>query len=164
MKLVVVTLLMSLTALAFEPIYKEAQSYSNKVSNQFSNMNNPRFCRVETSFIEEKNAIKISAGVVGSPVDYFGWNALIDIKDFPLKEGYRKVFKEPGVTGMVLSYDGNALKFEVLEGEQVWNRLYPFEIQIDSKLLKPKYFVGVMKGFERGPFGLKKHVRQKCKF
>ncbi len=150
---------------AFEPVYKEARSYTNKVSRQFKRGNNPQFCRFETKFDEEKQEIKIKVGVVGSRVDYFGWNAPISIKEFPLKKGFKKIFKIPGVTGMLMTYDGKTLNFQKLKSEKVWNRLYPFSIEIDSKLLNPKRFRGRLEGFERTYFNrLKKHVSQTCLF
>ncbi len=89
----------------------------------------------------------------------------LDPSDLPLKDGFEKVFKTPGSTGMILTYKNRTLTFAKIKSEQVWNRLYPFSISVDQNLANPKSFKGVMEGYERTRLGrLKKHVVQSCNF
>jgi len=157
--------LFSLSAFSFTPIYKETENFKVKVSKKYRDQNHPRFCKFETFLSKDKKSIKLKMGVVGSPVDYFGWNMQIDLNELPLKKGFVKRFKTPGVTGMMLSYDGTSLKFEKMEDEAVWNNLYLFEVQIDPSLESPKSLTAVMQGFDKDIFGrFRKHVKSTCEF
>ena len=163
MKFLLVLLLLSLNSFAFEPVYKETQKFKIKVGKRWSH--NSKFCKFETRFDYENNQIQIRAGIVGSPVDFFGWNAPLDPKDFPLRSDFKKIYAVPGSSSMVLTYDGKTLRFKLESGEEVWNRLYPFSIEIDPNLQNPKYFSATMEGFETSSFGKpKKHIIQKCWF
>lgn len=163
MKLLVVILASAFSTLAFEPIYKETNSFRNRVARGWSAQNDPKHCKFET-FIKN-NQVNIRAGIVGSPVDYFGWNAPIELEELPLKVGFKKVYATAGTTAMELSYDGKVLTFQKVKSAQVWNRLFPFSIEIDPNLSNPKVFKGTMEGYESARFGgLKKHVSQKCNF
>ncbi len=154
----------STNVFSFTPTYVETEKYKVKTSKQYANQNNPRYCKFETRYNNSKEVIELRAGVVGSPVDYFGWNMELKMNEFPLVEGFRKEFKTPGVTTMVLTYEKGILKFFKHKESKVWNRLYPFSIVIDSELTSPKAFKAVMEGYETTPFGLKKHVKEQCHF
>jgi len=122
------------SAHSFVPTYSDTDSFSVKTSRAYAGQNNPRYCRYETRFNESKNVIEMRVGVVGSPVDYFGWNMPINPKDLPLSVGFTKEYRTPGVTGMVMSYDGKTLTFKKIKNDQVWNRLYPFSVEVDANL------------------------------
>jgi hypothetical protein len=165
MKKIIIALMAVQSVMAFEPQYIETKNFKVKTSKEYQRQNNPRYCRFQTNLDDSNKAIDLRIGVVGSPVDYFGWNMQIDLADLPLKEGYEKVFKSPGTTGMILTYKNGVLEFKRIKSEQVWNRLYPFSIKVGSNLDSPKNFKGSMEGFQRTALGsLKKHVVQSCNF
>lgn len=155
----------TISAFSSDEVLVETNNFSVKTSKQFARQNNPRFCRFKTEINIDTRQIKIRVGVVGSPVDYFGWNMPIDLQDLPLTEGYSRKYKSPGVTGMIMTYTNGTLTFKKMKSEKAWNRLYPFSLKIDSNLKSPKSFKGSLEGYERTIFGrLKKHVVAKCNF
>jgi hypothetical protein len=164
MKVIFVILSLA-TTLNASAVLIETDHFSVKTSKQYARQNNPEYCRYKTRVNQETNQLEIRVGVVGSPVDFFGWNMPIDLQELPLTDGFRKEYKSPGVTVMVMTYANNILTFKRMKNENVWNRLYPFKLKIDPSLSKPTFFQGDMMGYERTVFGgLKKHVSAKCNF
>lgn len=152
-------------AAEFSPTYLETTDFRIKNSRGFPNHQQPRLCKFETRFNERKNVIELRIGVVGSPVDYFGWNMPLKKEEFPLKKGFTKYYSAPGTTVMIVYYDGKTLSFKRNKNDSVFTRLYPFSIEVDSHLLRPGKFKGTMEGFEANSFGqLKKHIVQNCRF
>jgi len=164
MKIILFSLILIGNSYANDVLIK-TDKFSVKTSKQYARQNNPRYCRFKTEIDKENNQLKIRIGVVGSPVDYFGWNMPIDLQDLPLVEGFSKNYKSPGTTGMVMSYSDGTLRFKRMKDQNIFHRLYPFSIKIDPELKKPKLFKAVMEGYERTTLGtLKKHVQAKCFF
>lgn len=162
--LVIIALTTAMSSLAFEPVYIKTGDFKVKASRYFREQKPEQHCKFQTRFNERKGVIEVRIGVVGSAVSYFGWDMPIQLNEYPLQAG-TKIYKIPGVTGMVMNYDGKTLTFEKMRGERVWNRIYEFSIEIDPELRNPGKFKGVLKGFDRGPLGgLRKHVQQTCHF
>lgn len=165
MKFLILSIISSSFAFGLNTTYVKTNKFKVKTSKQYSRINNPKFCKFETIIKEDDNQVIIKAGVVGSPIDYFGWNMPINVQDLPLVDGFTKIYKTPGVTGMIMTYKDGLLTFKNVEDEQVWNRLYNFSVEINPSLTTPKKFKASLEGFERTAFGkLKKHVVQSCSF
>ncbi len=159
------TLLLAFNVMAFGPIEVETQDYKNRVTKEWRSQNDPKFCRVLTRQSSDGQSIELRLGVVGSPISYFGWNAPIAMEDFPLVDGFYKEYKSLGQTTMVMTYKDSVLKFEPKEDAKIWNRIYRFELTVDSNLRTPTRLETSLLGYERNLFGkLKKHIVQKCKF
>lgn len=162
--LLLLALITASVGYSFEPSYLETSKLKHRVSKKFKKGVKYKKCRFETR-LNEEDQIEIRMGVINSPVSYFGWDAPIEMSDFPLKTGFRKVYTDFGLTKMVLTYDGTTLRFNRLKDEKVYNVLYPFEIVVDPTLTKIKSFKATMKGYDTNIFGQpKKHVVQSCIF
>jgi hypothetical protein len=149
----------------FVPTLVETTNFKAKHSRMFSNNREPRICKFESRLNTKKDVIELRMGVVGSPVDYFGWNMFLTKEEFPLKAGFEKIFAGPGTATMILTYDGQNLKFALQKGSTAWNRLFPFTLSVDPELMNPKKLTATMEGFETNSSGrLIKHVQQTCHF
>jgi hypothetical protein len=159
--------LLTQNAVAYEfvPTVVETTNFKAKNSRTFSTNRQPKLCKFETRLNDKKDIIELRMGVVGSPVDYFGWNMFLTKNEFPLRVGFKKIFASPGASTMILSYNGQTLKFAFQKGSSVWNRLFPFSISVDPELKNPRELTATMEGFERNALGLLvKHVQQTCHF
>jgi hypothetical protein len=162
------SLIVSYSSLAqtFSPIKVQTAKFKMKTSREFTpNRDELTSCQIQTTLNAEKSLIEFRMGIVGSEVSYFGWDMNIALSEFPLKAGFKKIFKTPGVSGMILTYDGSKLNFEWDKATGLWNRLYPFSLTIDPELKSPKKFEGRLEGYEMTIFGKpKKHIVQTCDF
>ncbi len=123
------------------------------------------FCEFKSGLNEEGNAILLQIGIEGSNWDFFGWDMPIPLADFPLKAGYHRDYRVPGMSAMELNYDGVRMNFTFIKKGGLWNMISPFTLEIDPTLTQPKAFKGVIAGFDKDLFGNPvKHAIQECHF
>lgn len=152
-------------AKSFEPVYVETTDFKFWSSKQFPQRYEPYACRYEAKLNEGKNKIEITIGILGSSIDYFGWDVPLSPVDLPLKEGFRKEIKEPGETKMILTYKEGVLTWEHQKNAEILTRLYVFSLKIDPELSRPEKFEGKILGHDLNYFGRPKmHLKQNCNF
>lgn len=153
-------------AQSFSPVVVKTNKYKLYESAGFkSDEADHKECAVATSLNQSGDAILFRMGVIGSTASYFGWDMEIPLKDFPLKKGYQKTFATPGLSTMLLSYDGTQLKFQWVHKSGLWNMIYPFTLTVDSELKTVKSFKGNLMGYDTNIFGNPvNHISEDCQF
>lgn len=148
----------------FTNVNVSTTNFTSKEASGWTSRQTPSHCRVDIQLNEETGMLKFRMGIVGSVFDAFGWNMEMPVSALPLASNYEQVVAVPGNTTMIISYDGKTLTFKRDKNDKVWNTMYPFSLVVDANLQNPKSFKGIIEGYQRGPFGLKQHVKQECKF
>lgn len=161
--------LASLSSLAdsFVALHAETPKYTIKADAEFQRLigTDLKNCAVTLNLNAEKTAIEFKMGILGSNFEYFGWDMYLPLEDFPLRTGYSKEFKTPGMSTMLLQYDGTTLSFHFLKRDGLWNTIHPFELKIDSHLTTPHSLKASLEGYETDFLGRpKKHVIEQCNF
>ncbi len=151
---------------SFAPVTVKTNKYKLYESAGFkSDEVDHKECAVATSLNQSGEAILLRMGVIGSTASYFGWDMEIPLKDFPLKKGYQKTFATPGLSTMLLTYNGIELKFQWLRKSGLWNMIYPFTLTTDAELKVIKSFKGNLQGYDTNIFGNPvNHISEECQF
>lgn len=148
-----------------DSVIVKTDRYFTWASPKFKTKSQPEYCQFKQYFNQDKNEFNIRVGVVGSSVSYFGWDISIKPEEYPLEEDFEKEIRKAGTTTMILKYSKGKLTLRKKAGEQVWNLLYPFTLEIDPYLEKPGVFTSKVLSYESYIFGVSKvQFLSRCQF